>query len=332
MQLPRHLPARRDGLTLVELLVATTIGIIISAGLYAFVQAGMIVGIRSLAINNTGSASRLSLDQAEQLLQVAYDAPIPIQKNGTKLTTENTPAAGVRFFRYVGGPYEVDIPSGGLSGNTKTLNIFCRNQTSTDSGGAPPAPPRPLENDVLVINTTILMSGRSSQIYAYVSSITGTRTETRKNAADKNVVGTRYTVSLKDTLTGNNSSIPSGSTSTITAVLIRPTALLVVPNAGNRELRLYESFPNDNTLNINRNFRVLTDQIAWERNTTSASTDDAFSTPFFIRKVGERTFVNSNFRVRNTRYDRFLRHPERNEFSTFNGLSSRVPVKCNPNE
>lgn len=320
MRFPRH-HIRKDAFTLVEVLVASSAAMVILAGVYALVSAGMILSVKSLAINATGRDVRLAVDRTEAVLLQAYDVPTLVNHAGATVSGSG-PAAGVRFFRYLGGPYVVTIPTIGLSGTSTALTI-------TRDNTALVLPPPPLPNDVIVINTTILMSGSTNQVRATIVDGSTIATSTNGNRVS-------YTVKLKGTLGDANTLIPYKSSTAVTTTVIRPSAFVVVPTAKGRELRYMESFPPSTPLDVSQKHSVYSEAIALPAYDSTPSTGDAMSDnnarPFALEKLYGRTFVNTRFRVRDTRYGRHLQGKQADEFSTFMGVNALISSKCNPNE
>ena len=314
----------RGGFTILELLVATMAAVIVTAGVYTLMQAGLIVSVKGLSTNATGTAARFSLDRVNQFTEIAYDAPKLVSHTGATVTGTG-PAAGVRFYRYGGGPYVINLPSAGLSGTTRSISLTC-----AKNAHVPPPVPQPY--DSFVINTTILMSGSANQVNAYVAA--GSATVISSTNGNK----ITYTIQLSEPLTGAGGSagvIPADA-GTVTAILIRPTAIVAVPTARGRELRLYETFPKENSLNVNTPHTVLTDQVAlatWDANASASDAmSDANAKPFSLSTLNGRTFVNTDLRVRDNRYGKYLQTRQADEFASYLQINSRVPIKCNPNE
>jgi len=314
---------RSGGFTLLEVLMAAGAAVVVAGGVYVLTQAGMIVGVKSLAINATGSAARSSIDRAQRYIQLAYETPTLINSNGVTVSGTG-PAAGIRFYRYMGGPYVIKLPTAGLSGTTKTLTVVC------DSTAHVP-PPKPEPYDAFVINTTILMSGSANQVTAYVAAGNSVVSSTNGNRIT-------HTVTLADKLTGDGGSTGfiAADAGIVTAILIRPTALVVKPTATGRELRLFESFPKGSTVDVNGKHAVLTNQLSLPTyDSTPSATDamtDANAKPFWVQTLNHKTFVYTDLRIRDSRYGKYLNTRQVDEFATFAQLQSRIPTKCNPNE
>ncbi len=324
MIMKSHLPELRfhlrrhcqRGMTLTEVMITTAMVGVILAGVYSIVYTGMMVAVKGLSINATGTSSRLATDQINLLLQSAYEPPTLINADGTTINNPaaDAEAAGIRFYRYVAAPYVITIPTDGLAGTDTELTI-------TADSKALEAPPQPLPGDALVINTTILMTGQANQLRAIVkkSSPTGT-----------NGTKTTYKIELTTALTGYATAIPNDGT-TVTATLIRPTALLVRTEGSKRSLYLYESFPNTSSIDFSKaTSRRLTDQIAAPIG--NGSTPER---PFSFTTINQRRFLQTALQVHDTRYDRYLsgqRSGTAADFSSFTRVESRTPFKCDPNQ
>jgi len=307
--------------TLAEVLVAMAAATMLVAGIYGLLYTGTVLSVKSLSLNASGRDVRLATDQAQNLLLQAYDVPTLLDHTGATVSGTG-PASGVKFTRYYGGPYVLTIPVTGLSGSSTSLTLT-RDTTSLVT----PGPPQP--NDIIVINTTILMSGESNQVRATIregSTITSSTNGRRVT----------HTVQLSKPLGDPGTVIPYQANSAVTAVVIRPAALVVVPTHKGRELRYYESFSLSGTLNLQRKHTLLTDKIALPAyNSDPSPADpmtDANARPFTLEKLFGRTFVNARFRIRDTRYARYLHRRQYDEYSTFSGVNAAIPSKCNPNE
>lgn len=307
-----------NGFTLLEVLVATAIGTIIAAGTYALFRTGTILSIKSLAGSSTLNAGRLSLDRANQLLQLAYNNPTLIDHTGQKVTG-NGPAAGVRFLRYIGAPYVVTIPSGGLLSTATSMSV-----TRADNAQVPPPTPEP--NDVFIINTTAMASGTNTQVMAYVQSVSKTSSANNR---------TTFSITFSKAL---GTLVTSDTQSTVTSILVRPTALVVKPTANGRELRFLKTFPATSAaVDVDLNPVIMTDMIALappliapDPAVTDTMADDN-AKPFSIYTVNNRIFIKMSLRIRSNRYQRALDGKEANNFDTFMKVESIAALKCNQN-
>ncbi|HWL52944.1 MAG TPA: prepilin-type N-terminal cleavage/methylation domain-containing protein [Chthoniobacteraceae bacterium] len=304
-------PDRRRGMTFTEIMVVTAMVGVILAGVYSVVYTGTLVAVRGLAINATGTSSRLVIDRINLLLQSSYEPPTLINANGATETGSN--AAGIRFYRYVAAPYVVTIPASGLAGTDTTLEI-------TADSKALEAPPAPLPNDALVINTTVLMTGQTNQLRAVVKKV---------SVKKKSGTQTTYNITLTKELTGKSTVLPNDGT-VVTATLIRPTALVVRSNGDKRSLYVYESFPDTTPLPFDSaESTQMTDQIA---SPEGEATPDK---PFSLAIYEGRPFLDVALRVHDSRHDRYLnsqRAGTADDFSSFNRVQSRTPFKCDPNQ
>jgi len=295
---------------------------------------------KNYATNFTGTEAHNTLDQLQGVLQTAYSTPIAIDTTGAALsgTLSITGTAavasglapvisgstavitgtgpGIKFYRYVGGPYIVTIPSGGLAGTATSGTIELDNS-------AQPAPPVPQANDLLLINTTVVPT--SFQTRATVS---GTTTVISTNGS-KVKYAVSFTPPMKDLNGTATSPIPyqtdnQGIAITCSASLLRPTAFIIVTNGVNKELRMFDSYTTDSSGKVvltGSNYTTLTRAIDTGTSTLSQ---------FGIATLGGQTFVGLVLRIRSTDYDNYLANKQFDGFCTYMGFNSFIALKSKP--
>ena len=297
-------------MTLVEGMVALGIALFLMAGVYGMTRTAAILAAKSLALNMTENAARNSLDRVEALLEISNNTPSLISDQGVILSA-TSPAAGIVFDRYIGGPYLINVPSpGGLSASAVSLTL-------TRATNAKVAPPDPQPNDDLLINTTASVSGTENQVRAHVTTPIVVSSPTGNLQS--------ITVALSQALgvaIAADSSIVSSS-------LVRRTALVVKAAGSGRELRLCNSYQVPADLNNPAKYIVLTDRIAMQM------VSDA--TPFTLSSTGTRTFVGIALRIRSRDYGKYLANKQgdrsstaEEQFATFMSVDSIIPLKSNP--
>jgi|GEM_PF-2350092 len=307
----------RRGIALVELLVGAAVGVVVLGGVYLLTYAGLLVALKSFSINSTSASARNAIDRMHLILQVAYDPPTPIDTSGRELTNGATVSPGIRFYRYIGAPYVVKVPQNGLSGRVTSIDIVYDKRAQV-------VPPIPQSNDALVINTTILMTGEANQVRAYVSSA-----KIIANPVGENPNRVTCRVTLQQQLTATDAVLPNDGT-TLTATLIRPTALLVRPNGSRRELVMLEAFPRGATINMNAaTAHVLSGEIEPEEGAPGRLSS---ATPFEMLTIDARSFVRMDLQVRDRRYHRYLESRQTSDFASYVNLETRTAFKCDPNQ
>ncbi len=282
-----------SGFSLVETLMGAAAAMIIGVGVFSILNTGMMLSARNLAMNSTNNSLRDALDRAENLLQQADSMPTLITTSGASTSGS---AAGIRFDRFVGAPYVITITAAGLPSGTTSLNL----ERSTDALASPPVP---------VIGDIICIDGEAATLRPRVSAVN----EGTPNALLRQTIATSLAASLGSTV--------SGSSTTLTAKLVRQVALIVMPNGSKRELRYYPSYDLTTSLNDATKYTVLTDQVGLQ-------SDDA--TPFSLITNQTKSFVNMSFRVRANRFDQRLLGKQSDQFNTFSRIDVQIRPKVNP--
>ena len=308
--LPQALASRKDGMTLVEVMVALSVALVLMAGVSAIARTAAILTAKSLSLNMTGNAARYALDRVESLVEVSNNTPQLINDLGGVLSATSA-AAGVVFDRYIGGPYLINIPSpGGLAATGTSLTL-------TRATNAQVVPPDPQANDDLLINMTASMSGTVNQVRTHLT------TPITVSPPSGNLQA--ITVALSGSL--GVAILADGSV--VSATLVRRTALVVKAVGSGRELRLCNSYQAPADLDTPSKYVVLTDRVAMQL------ASDA--TPFTLSSTGTRVFVGIALRVRSREYGKYLASKQgdrsstsEEQFATFMALDSVIPLKSNP--
>ncbi len=288
-----HAQGLEKGFSIVETLMGAAAAMVVGIGIFSILNTGTMLSARNLSLNVTNNALRGSLDRAEQLLQLANATPTLIDTTGAATTG---PAAGVKFDRFVGAPYVMTIPVAGLPAATASLTLV----RSTDALASPPVP---------AIGDLILIDGEANTLRPRVSAITTASPDAQLHQ------------SMTATLAASLGTLVSGSSTLLTAKLVRSAALIVMPNGAKRELRYYPSMDLTANLNDPTKYTVLTDQVGMQ-------SDDA--TPFSLITVQTKSFVNMSFRVRSNRFDQRLMGKQSDQFNTFSRVDVQIRPKVNP--
>jgi hypothetical protein len=287
---PHH---RQGGFSIVETLMGAAAATIVGIGIFTVLNTGMMLSARNLSLNATNNALRGSLDRAEHLLQHADSMPTLIDTAGNAVAG---PAAGIRFDLFVGAPYVLSVPVTGLPATTTVLSL----QRSIDPLASPPVP---------TVGDIVVIDGEASTLRPRVTAVT------------TGVADALLHQPLTTTLAAPLGTAVSGSSTTLTAKLVRNVALIVMLNGGKRELRYYPAFDLTSNLNDPTQYTVLTDQVGMQP-------DDA--TPFTIIQNQTKNFVNMSFRVRANRFDERLQGKQSDQFNTFARVDVQIRPKVNP--
>ena len=283
--------SQRGGFTLVELLIGSTIGILVSVGVFAFIDTGSMLTARNLSVNLTSNSMRTALDRLENTIQQAATNPRLMDTAGAAVTG-NGPAAGVRFDRFVGGPVVVNPGSTTLASSATSFTIRYAQASS----------PAPSAGDIIRLDGTALT------LRPRIASVTS---NTAVSAGMRDAAVT-LTAALGTTVT---------STTGLRAGLVRDVAFAVMPAGGGRELRQFHDMAGTTNLNDASRFSVVTDQIAMEAG-------DA--TPFSRTTIAAREFVSLSLRLRANNFDRRLLGRQADQFNTFARVDVFMCPKSNP--
>ena len=365
----RRLPSYlvRAGYTVLELLFAVAVSTVVFLGIYTVLNSANILAAKSFAINITGTQARVTLDKIQMMLQEAYYVTGPISAEGailpnnlsiTGTTAVNMGLApvisgtaaiisgtgdGIAFNRILGGPYLVNVASGGTGGIALSATSIQFTADVTGNPGFVP-PPVPQPNDILSIFTTAALTGTSPQVNAPLGSILSSSTV-------GNLV--TYTVALTGHMVTGTANTPTNlplqfdaqqNPITPSAQLLRPTAFVIVypttqalknnPPA-TPQMRYIDSYVTGTSGNIDvtKYTSLVTSEIqpATSGTGTGAVTLDPNPSEFAILQMNSRPFVSVIVHVRSQNYDNYLKYRGRTDFSTFMGLGSMISLKSVPN-
>lgn len=274
----------RSAFTLVELLVAATVSAVIGGGIFYFLNTALILCAKNFSLNYSNSSLRYALDRLDVEVAQAITIPTLIDADGNVATSTSGPASGVRFDKYVGGPYIVTHPGGaGLPAATTTFTL----KRSVASLASPPVPG---PNDVIRIdNPNMTLRPRVSSCVA---------------AAPAGNLQ-----SLTVALAGNlGADIFWNATEDKPADLIRQVAFVVANTGGTNELRYYPTVETVTDYSNAAAYVVLTNNVG---------TQAGEGTPFSLVTANGRQLLNVSMRVQSQSYTRYLEKKEASEFNTF---------------
>ncbi|MBA3961713.1 MAG: hypothetical protein H0X40_07420 [Chthoniobacterales bacterium] len=326
-----------DAHTLVEMLIGVTVLVIVGAIAYSLMISSASLLAKDISLNSSNTTARSALDrvynevtQGNALVttDTLYPKPpcILVKADGTVATSPG-PAAGIVLDRYIGGPYIVGNPGGGLSATATTFKLFY----STDPLANPPAPVR---NDVVIMDgaTRALVSSSSTPSSA-LSAPTPTPVPTP---------GMMVTVTLQSTLgsytqppVSFGSAIPWANSTQETAYLLHREAFVVVPPASvitvngispQAELRMYPDAENlSSIISDSTKYVVLTGDIG-----TKTISGVPEQLPFSYVVQNGITFLNIALRVEDHQYNKRLANQQANEFNTFLRVDTMLRPRINP--
>jgi prepilin-type N-terminal cleavage/methylation domain-containing protein len=282
---------RRAGFTLVELLIGSTIGVIVSVGVFAFINTGSMLTARNLSVNLTSNSMRGSLDQVETLIQQSDTMPTLINTSATTVAGTG-PAAGVRFDLFAGGPVVVNPGNLTLASSTTSFTI----RYAQASSRAPAA------GDI------VRFDGTTSTLRPRISAVTS---------------NTSVSAGMRDATVTLTSSLGTAvsATTALRARIVRDVALIVMPGGAGRQLRYYTDMAGTADLTDATKYKVVSDQIALEA---------ADATPFSTTTIASREFVSLSLRLRASSFDQRMLGKQADQFNTFAQVNSFIRPKTNP--
>ncbi|MGZ5503740.1 MAG: PilW family protein [Chthoniobacterales bacterium] len=294
------------GYTLVEIMVTVAVVMIVGAAAYSMLMNSTTLLAKNLSLNSANLQSRSVLDRIFAELNQSNHLPTLINADGSAVVGSG-PAAGIVFDRYIGGPYVVGNPGGGLSATATTFNLFY----SADPLASPPVP---VKNDV------VIMDGSTR---ALVSSCTiPTATLAAPTPTPAPTPGQMVTVTLQSTLGSyTNPPVSSGtaiawsSTTQQTAYIVHRKAFVVVPGSSPNnaaQLRLYSNVETVTDFNDPTTYVVLSRSIG-----TKTVNGLAENTPFSLVTQSGSTFLNIAMRVEDQQFNKRLASQQAADFNTF---------------
>jgi hypothetical protein len=92
--------------TMVELLITTTLSVMVGGIIFSILNGGMVLFAKNTAVNMSHQQARVAVLTMEQSLHSAVSIPMLVDVNKTPITG-NGPAAGITFQSYADGPFQV---------------------------------------------------------------------------------------------------------------------------------------------------------------------------------------------------------------------------------
>ncbi len=296
MKLRHNPPNDGRAFTIPELLISMTVMMILGTIIYTSLQAGLMLSAKNAAINHSHEDLRSALDRMAHHLQAARNVPTMIDTAGTTVVTG--PAAGIKYDLLIGEPYAIDpvMTAGSFTATTTTLSIW-------RSVAATGAPPIPVVNDVLVIDTPEGMVR---------SRITAVTTAAAVGSTQK------FTLTFAAAL---GKTMSWGVNQARWARLVRPEAFVVATNGTKRELHYFTNFEPAPSMTDATKFVTLTDQLA-------TGTSDA--TPFNIVDNSGDKLVSADLRMQASNFNQVLSKREVNAFHTFFRMNVNLSSRLRP--
>ena len=291
-------------------------------------------------------ATITSTPGAVSFVPVAYAVTDDVSLTSGVLSggTQYIPAKGIKFNRVLGGPYIINVPSSSINltpGTTTSLSF-------TIDAGAQIPPPLPSKGDIISIYTTAIMGAPStltSDNTARVQ-VTGSTATLVSSVNSTTTSGTlcTYSVAVSGTFVNtNNATLTSGyiayrqglQLTTPSAVLLRPTAYVIVNAATTTQLRYIDSYTlSGNNVNVNNYTRVMTYDIQpFSDANPRPSWSDQNPSGFAIIDLRSKIFVSVVLHIHAQSIDKFLNYAgrQRTDFCTFMGIGTMISLKGNPN-
>ena len=288
--------SKKDGFTLVEILVGMGAAVIMGAGTFYLLNTAMILVSKNFSFNITGNSLHRSIDRVEQYLQLADSNPTLIDDLGNAVVAGSS--AGVSFDYFVGSPYVVTSGTGGLPASTSSLTL----NISTDPLASPPVPQA---GDIVLIDGA--PAGLRPVVASGVSAVSA--------SGGRQPITVPLTAALGTAVTSVN--VAAG----ITARLVRPAAIVVKQNGAQWELRLCKPYQSSGDLSDPTKYIVLSRQIGAHA---------ADQTPFSITLDNNKNFVSCSLCLRADSYENVLASKQADGFATFVRADLKIRPKSNP--
>ncbi len=292
-RLPFH---RRAAFTLVEVLMSCMLTVVVGAVVYATMRTGSLLSTKNIALNRSHDELRSALDRLASNLRMARNVPTLLNTSGAVVA--NGPAAGLRYDRIIGEPYALDpvLGAGSVSSSATSLSVY----RSTTAAGAPPVP---LVNDVLIIDTP---TGTAR------ARITGVNAQSGSGGSQRITLNFSAPIGKDLTWMANQ---PQW------ARLVRQEAFIVIPASGRNELRYYAAFEPVPSLSDKTKYAVITNNVG---------TGTGEDTPFNILDVNGDKVVEANIRILAQDYNRWLANKEQNNANTYFRMSIALASRLRP--
>ena len=192
-------------------------------------------------------------------------------------------------------------------------------------------PPAPKPNDSLLIYTTAILSGTDNQVWAKLAAITSSSTSGTKTTYTATVTPPLVTITGSTMTPVNIGYQPNntGGSVDVSALLVRPTAFVVVNQT---DLRYFDSYltgasGSTASVNVSSNYVTFTTQLTIP-GTTAPS--DPSPTRFSVVTYEGHPFVGVVLHVRSRSYDTYLLNKQADSFATYMGIGSLISLKSNP--
>jgi hypothetical protein len=278
-------PARSStnaAFTITEMMVAGT-GLVIT-GMMAFLvlNGGTLLYARNVSSNHTNTELRLSMDRVFNEINTAEGIPGLINDDGSSCTSGS--AAGVRFDKYLGGPYLVTHPGGtGLLAGAMSFLM----QRSTHPAASPPVPQA---GDVILIQGE---PGVRCVVASCQPGLVG--------AGNVQTLAVNLSTGLQRAVSWKPAEFKS-------AILVRRVAITVLDTGGRAELRYYPTAETLTNYENQAGFSVVASEIAVQ---------SGGATPFSIVTLGGNSFVGVSLGVRKVEMGKLFASRDPKEVNTF---------------
>ena len=300
----RHFGTR--GASIAEICITVAVVMIVGAVAYSMLMNSTTLLAKNVSLNSANLQTRSVLDRLFAELNQSNRLPSLVNSDGSAVTGSG-PAAGIVFDRYVGGPFVVGNPGGGLSATATTFNLFY----SVDPMANPLVP---IKNDV------VIMDGSTRALVSSCSAPTATLAAPTPTPAP--TPGRMVTVTLQNNLgTYTNPPVSSGiaiawsSTTQQTAYVVHQKAFVVVPSGNSNNASELRFYPNSETVS---NYNDSTTYVVLSRSVGNKTINGlAENTPFSLVTQSGSTFLNIAMRVEDQQFNKRLASQQAADFNTF---------------
>ena len=122
---------RKQGYTLVEIIISVSIFAFAGSGIYLTLRTGLLLYAKNSAINLSHQNVRVAMVELQQDLHGSVSIPQLVSSSGVVITGTG-PAAGVSFRKFAGGPFSIVVPTGAtISGGLSQISIVTGSQGTT---------------------------------------------------------------------------------------------------------------------------------------------------------------------------------------------------------